>query len=103
SGAPADGADVVSLGTVGPRPGDSDKLRRRRQATSQPLGFVSAAGPGGSWRSRSLTKPGAPCGGVAASWRPHTPGDRVKTARRAARPLARRRRSGALTPVSGPA
>jgi transposase len=43
------------------------------------------------------------CGGVAPSLLPKTPGERVNTDRRAARPLARLRRSGALTPVDVPA
>ena len=43
------------------------------------------------------------CWVVAPSLRPQQAGDRVKTARRAARPLARLRRAGALPPVDVPA
>ena len=43
------GAEVVSLGTVGTRPWDIDKLIRQLQSKSPPLVFVSEAGPCGYW------------------------------------------------------
>jgi transposase len=49
-------AEVVSLGTIGPRPCDIDTLVRQLQSQSQHLVFVSEAGPCGYWLSRSLTK-----------------------------------------------
>src|SRR5215475_8845542 len=55
------GAEGVSLGTSGPRQGDSDTLLRRLPSTSPPLVFVYAAGPCGAWLSRSRTKQGFPC------------------------------------------
>lgn len=43
------GAAVVSLGTLGPRPGASATLLRPLQAQSQQLVVVYAAGPCGDW------------------------------------------------------
>jgi transposase len=97
------GAEVVSRGTIGTRPCDIDKLIRQLQSKSQPRVFVSAAGPCGSWLSRSLTKKGSTCWVVAPSFMPQKTGDRVKTDRRDAMPRARLMRSGDLTPVSVPA
>jgi transposase len=97
------GAAVISLGPVGTRPGDIDKLIRQWQAKSKPLVFVYAAGPGGSWLSRSLTTTGHGGWGVAPALIPQKTGDRVNTDRRDALPLARLLRSGDHTPVSGPA
>src|SRR5215510_1804098 len=101
--AQAHGAEVVSLGTVGTRQCDIDKLIRQLQSKSQQLVFVYDAGPCGSWLSRDLTKKGYPCWGVAPSLIPKKAGDRVKTDRRDAMPLARLMRSGDLTPVYVPA
>jgi hypothetical protein len=50
SRAQAHGAEVVSLGTVGTRPCDSDTLIRQLQSKSPQLVFVYEAGPCGSWR-----------------------------------------------------
>ena len=47
--AQAHGAEVLSLGTLGTRQCDIDKLIRQLRSTSQQLGFVSEAGPCGSW------------------------------------------------------
>src|SRR4029453_6137574 len=96
------GDTVPSLGTMGTRQGDIDPLIRKRKAQATHLGFVYEAGPCGSWLSRSLRKKGSPCWGVAPSLRPTKAGDRVKTDRRDAVPLARLLRSGALTPVDVP-
>jgi transposase len=43
------GAEGVSLGTIGTRQCDSEKLLRHLQSQGQPLVFVSEAGPCGSW------------------------------------------------------
>ena len=97
------GAEVVSLGTIGTRHCDLDKLLRQLQSKSKQLVFVYEAGPCGSWLSRSLMNKGYVCWVVAPSLMPKKPGDRVTTDRRDARQLARLMRSGDLTPVSVPA
>ena len=51
-------AEVVYLGTSGPRPCDLDHLVRKRQSTAQHWGFVCEAGPCGSWLDRYLTNQG---------------------------------------------
>ena len=57
--APEDrGADVVSLGTIGTRQADIDKLIRKRQAKGARLVFVYEAGPCGFWLYRYLTRQG---------------------------------------------
>ena len=95
-------AEVVSLGNIGTRQCDIDQLIRKMPSKSQPLLFVSEAGPCGDWLSRSLTKKGHVCWVVAPSLLPQKPGDRVKTNRRDAIKLARLMRSGDLTPVYVP-
>jgi transposase len=101
-GAPEPGAAVTSLGTMGPRQGDSEPLLRTRPAKAPPRSVVSEAGPCGSWLSRYL-RPQADDGWVVApSLMPNKAGDRVKTDRRDARHLARLVRAGARTTVSGP-
>ena len=97
------GAEVVSLGTVGTRQCDIDKLIRQLQSKSKQLVFVYEAGPCGSWLSRYLTKKGYTCWVVAPSFIPKKTGDRVKTDRRDAMHLARLMGSGDLTPVYVPA
>ena len=82
------GAEVVSLGSVGPRQGDIDKLLRDLRSKSPQLVFVYAAGPCGFGRYRYLMKKGYVCGVVAPSWIPKKPGDRVTTDRRDARQRA---------------
>ena len=96
-------AAVVPLGTFGTRPCDIDKRMRKLQAQATHLVFVYEAGPGGSWRYRSLMQRGSVCWGVAPSWMPPRAGDRVNPDRRDAMPLARRMRSGDLPPVDVPA
>jgi len=103
SGAQDPGAAVSSLGPLGTRQCDLDPLLRPLPSQGPPRVCAYAAGPCGSWLSRSLRKQGDGCWGVAPSLMPTKPGDRVKTARRDARPLARLRRSGDLPPVDGPA
>src|SRR2546427_6166572 len=97
------GAEVISLGTVGTRQCDIDKLLRHLQSKSPQLVFVYEAGPCGYWLYRYLTKKGYVCWVVAPSLIPKKPGDRAKTDRRDARQLARLMRSGDLTPVYVPA
>jgi transposase len=95
-------ADVIDLGTLGPRHVDLDHLVRTRPSQAQHLVFVYDAGPCGDWRSRYLRTQGSVCWGVAPSLIPHTAGDRVNTDRRDAVQLARLMRAGDLTPVSVP-
>ena len=97
------GAEVISLGTIGTRQCDIDKLIRQLQSKSKQLVFVYEAGPCGYWLYRYLTKKGHGCWVVAPSLIPKKSGDRVKTDRRDAIQLARLMRSGDLTPVYGPA
>jgi transposase len=97
------GAEVVSLGTIGTRQCDIDKLIRRLQSKSKQLVFVYEAGPCGYWLYRYLKKQGYVCWVVAPSLIPKKAGDRVKTDRRDAMQLARLMRSGDLTPVYVPA
>jgi transposase len=94
--------DVVFLGAMGTRQCDIDQLLRQLQSKRQHLVFVYEAGPCGYWLYRELTKKGHVCGVVAPSWIPPKAGDRVKTNRRDAVPLARLMRSGDLTPVYVP-
>ena len=96
-------AEVISLGNIGTRQCDIDKLVRRLQSKSPHLVFVYEAGPCGYWLSRYLTKNRQVCWVVAPSLIPKKPGDQVKTNRRDAIKLARLMRSGDLTPVYVPA
>src|SRR5919108_5839818 len=100
--AKAHGAEVISLGTIGPRQCDNDHLVRQLQSKAPHLVFVYEAGPCGYWRYRGLTKKGQVCWVVAPSLLPKKAGDRVNTDRRDAVQLARLRRSGALTRVYVP-
>ena len=95
---PARTAEVVSLGNIGTRQCDLDKLLRQLQAKAKKLVFVYEAGPCGYWLYRYLTKKQFQCWVVAPSLIPKKAGDRVKTDRRDARQLARLRRAGDLTP-----
>jgi transposase len=95
-------AEVVSLGNIGTRQCDIDKLVRQLQSKSKHLVFVYEAGPCGYWLYRYLTKKGQVCWVIAPSLIPKKPGDRVKTNRRDAIKLARLMRSGDLTPVYVP-
>jgi transposase len=100
--AQAHGAEVTSLGTIGPRQCDLDQLIRNMQSQAKHLGFVYEAGPCGYWRCRYPTKQGYDCWVVAPSLMPKKAGDRVKTDRRDAGQLARLARSGDLPPVDVP-
>jgi transposase len=96
------GAEVTYLGTIGTRHADIDHIVRTLQSQAKHLLFVSEAGPCGSWLSRYLSRKGYHGWVVAPSFIPQTAGERVKTDRRDAVPLARRMRSGDLTPVYVP-
>jgi transposase len=87
---------------ISTRHADRDQLTRQLPSKATRLVFVYAAGPCGSWLSRYLHKKGDNCWVVAPSLMPKKPGERGKTDRRDAMPLARLLRSGALTPVSVP-
>jgi len=96
------GAEIISLGTIGTRQSDIDKLLKKLVARSRNLEFVYEAGPCGYWLYRYLTRKGHECCVVAPSLIPKRPGDRVKTDRRDAAMLARTMRAGDLTPVYVP-
>jgi transposase len=96
------GAEVISLGTIGARQADIGQLTRKLQSTAKHLVFVYEAGPCGYWLYRSLSKKGYDCWVVAPPLIPKKAGDRVKTDRRDAMPLARLMRSGDLTPLYVP-
>jgi transposase len=95
-------AAVISIGNIGTRQCDIDKLVRQLQSKGTHLVFVYEAGPCGYWLYRYLTKKGHVCWVVAPSLIPKKSGDRVKTNRRDAIKLARLMRSGDLTPVYVP-
>jgi len=96
-------AEVASLGAIGTRQCDIDKMVRKLQSKSANLVFVYEAGPCGYWLYRYLTEKQLTCWVIAPSLIPKRPGDRVKTDRRDAMELARLMRSGDLTPVYVPA
>ena len=77
------GAELVSLGMIGTRQCDIDKLVRNLQAKGAALVFAYEAGPCGYWVYRYLTRRGLSCAVVAPSLIPRQAGDRVKTDRRA--------------------
>jgi transposase len=95
-------AEVLYLGSIGTRQGDLDQLVRQLQSKAKHLVFVYEAGPCGYWLYRYLTNKGHACWVVAPSLIPKKAGDRVKTDRRDAVPLARLMRSGDLTRVYVP-
>jgi transposase len=96
------GAEVSYLGAIGRRQCDLDQLIRTMQSKAPHLIFVYEVGPCGDWLYRSCTKTGDDCWVVAPSLVPQKAGDRLKTDRRDAMPLARLARSGDLTVVDGP-
>jgi len=93
---------VGSLGTIGTRQCDIDKLIRKLQAKGATLAFGYEAGPCGYGLYRYLTAKSLACHVVAPSLIPRKAGDRVKTDRRDAMTLARLMRSGDLSPIYGP-
>jgi len=101
--APEDrGAEVVSLGAIGTRQYDIDKLIRKFKSQGATLVFAYEAGPCGYGLYRYLTGKGFACHVVAPSLIPRKAGDRVKTDRRDAMTLARLMRSGDLTSIYVP-
>src|SRR4030095_6662303 len=101
--APEDrGAEVVSLGMIGTRQYDIDKLIRKLESKGATLVFAYEAGPCGYWLYRYLTRRGLNCMGVAPPLIPRKAGDRVKTDRRHAVTLARLLRSGDLSSIYVP-
>ena len=96
------GAEVVSLGAIGTRQCDIDKLIRRLESKGAALVFVYEAGPCGYGLYRYLTGKGLACQVVAPSLIPRKAGDRVKTDRRDAMTLARLMRSGDLSAIYVP-
>lgn len=100
--APEDrGAEVISVGAIGPRQCDIDKLIRL-ESKGAALVFVYEAGPCGYGLYRYLTGKGVACHVVAPSLIPRKAGDRVKTDRRDAMTLARLMRSGDLSSIYVP-
>ena len=67
-------AEVVSLGAIGTRQSDIDKLIRKLQAKGAALVFVYEAGPCGYWLYRYRTRRGFPCHVVAPSLIPRKAG-----------------------------
>jgi transposase len=65
-------AEVVSLGTIGTRQSDIDRLIRKLQSKGKVLHFVYEAGPCGYWLYRYLTKKHLKCWVVAPSSIPKT-------------------------------
>ena len=95
-------SNTISLGNMGTRQSDIDKLIRKLKSKSPNLVFIYEAGPCGYGLYRYLTKKNLSCHVVAPSLIPKKPGDRVKNDRRDAIALARLMRSGDLTPVYVP-
>ncbi len=94
--------EVVSLGMIGTRQCDIDKLIRKLESKGAPFAIAYEAGPCGYWLYRYLTRRGLSCIVVAPSLIPRKPGDRVKTDRRDAVTLARLLRSGDLSSIYVP-
>src|SRR5437667_4021528 len=94
--------EVVSLGMIGTRQCDIDKLIRKLEGEGAPVTVACEAGPCGYWLYRYLTRRGLSCIVVAPSLIPRKPGDRVKTDRRDAVTLARLLRSGDLSSIYVP-
>src|SRR5207247_6228925 len=98
--APEDrGAEVVSLGPIGTRRCDIDKLVRRLESKAATVVFTYEAGPCGYGLYRYLTGKGLACHVVAPSLIPRKAGDRVKTDRRDAMTRARLIRSCDLSAI----
>ena len=101
--APEDrGAEVVSVGVIGTRQYDIDKLIRKLESKGATLVVAYEAGPCGYWLYRYLTRRGLSCSVGAPSLIQRKAGDRVKTDRRDALTLARLLRSGDLSSIYVP-
>jgi transposase len=95
-------SEVVSVGQIGTRETDLDKLLRRLHSHASRRVVAYEAGPCGDGLYRRLSEKGVCCLVVAPSRIPKAPGERVKTDRRDATQLARLLRSGDLTSVYVP-
>lgn len=94
--------EIQSLGNIGVRLRDLDRLCTRMQSKGSRVCFVYEAGPCGYGIYRYLTKKGFECMVCAPSLIARKPGDRVKTDRRDAIMLVKALRAGDLTPVHVP-
>lgn len=94
--------EVQSLGNIGVRDCDVDKLCNRMQGKASKAVFVYEAGPCGYGLHRYLTRKGFECLVCAPSRLARKPGDRVKTDRRDAEKLVKALRNGDLAPVQVP-
>jgi transposase len=74
--AKAPDAEVIFLGTIGPRLADMAQRLRKLPANATHLVFVYEAGPCGDWLYRNLTNKGYSCCVVACSHMPKKTGDR---------------------------
>lgn len=94
--------EVQSLGNIGVRERDLDRLCTRMQGKGSRVCFVYEAGPCGYGLQRYLTGKGFECMVCAPSLIARKPGDRVKTDRRDAIMLVKALRMGDLTAVHVP-
>lgn len=94
--------EVQSLGNIGVRERDLDRLCTRMQSKGSRVCFVYEAGPCGYGLYRYLAKKGFACMVCAPSLMARKPGDRVKTDRRDAIMLVKALRMGDLTAVHVP-
>lgn len=94
--------EVQSLGNIGVRDCDIDKLCTRMQSKASRVEFVYEAGPCGYGLQRVLSRKGFQCMVCAPSLIAKKAGDRVKTDRRDAEKLVRQLRSADLSRVHVP-
>lgn len=94
--------EIQSVGNIGVRQRDLDRLCTRMQSKGSRVCFVYEAGPCGYGIYRYLAKKGFACMVCAPSLIARKPGDRVKTDRRDAIMLVKALRAGDLTPVHVP-
>lgn len=94
--------EILSLGDVGVRDCDIDKLCARMQSKASRVVWVYEAGPCGYGLHRYLTRKGFECMVCAPSLIAKKSGDKVKTDRRDAEKLVRLLRMGDLSRVHVP-
>lgn len=94
--------EIQSLGNVGVRDSDVDRLCTRMQSKAPEVVFVYEAGPCGYGLQRYLARKGFECRVCAPSLIPKKAGDRVKTDRRDAEKLVRLLRMNDLSFVHVP-
>lgn len=94
--------EVQSLGNIGVRECDWDKLCTRMQSKGSQVVFVYEAGPCGYGLQRYLARKGYACTVCAPSLLARKPGDRVKTDRRDAEILVKALRMNDLSAVHVP-